>query len=140
MYSADNLRVLWELAKSGSPIDTARRLGVDRTTVTRRIDNLERSAGERLFDRSGSGWVLTEAGRRMLPYAEAIEAAAVNAFEDARGEGILKGEVRVVAPDGFGAYVPIPGLVPLCRRHTQLHVEVVTATVHAALTMRDWPA
>lgn len=138
MESADSLRYLLEVTRSGSLLDAARRLGVDRTTVTRRIASLERAVGERLFDRTGGGWQLTEAGRRMLPHAEAIDAAVVSAFEHTGGGAGLTGALRVVAPDGFGAYVLTPGLRPLIHEHHELDVAIVTATAHSVLTMRDF--
>lgn len=138
MDSADNLRFLLEVTRSGSLNDAARRLGVDRTTVTRRIAGLERASGERLFDRSGGAWQLTEAGRRMLPHAEAIDAAVAAAFANSEQRAGLRGALRIVAPDGFGAYVLTPGLRSLVGEHPELEVAVVTATVHGVLTTRDF--
>ncbi|MEN4479809.1 LysR family transcriptional regulator [Mycolicibacterium cosmeticum] len=138
MESADNLRYLLEVTRSGSPQDAARRLGVDRTTVTRRIASLERASGERLFDRSSGAWQLTDAGRRMLPHAEAIDAAVAAAFHDSERHQGLRGQLRIVASDGFGAYLLTPGLRPLIDEHPDLEVAVVTATAHGVLTMRDF--
>ncbi|GAS98549.1 bacterial regulatory helix-turn-helix protein, l ysR family protein [Mycolicibacterium canariasense] len=136
--SADNLRYLLEVTRSGSPQDAARRLGVDRTTVSRRIASLERASGDRLFDRSGGAWQLTDAGRRTLPHAEAIDAAVVSAFHDSERHQGLRGQLRIVASDGFGAYLLTPGLRPLIDEHPDLEIAVVTATAHGVLTMRDF--
>lgn len=139
MDAADNMRFMLEVARSGSVGDAARRLEVDRTTVVRRIASLERTAGERIFDRLGSGWQLTQAGRRILPYAEAVDAAVTAALVERTGhDDRLRGTFRLIAPDGFGAYVLTPKLGPLCRKHSELSVEVVTATAHAPLTIRDF--
>ena len=46
---------------------------LDPTTVGRRLMKLEDELGARLFDRTPSGYVLTDAGHRLLPRAERIE-------------------------------------------------------------------
>ncbi|WP_307789432.1 LysR substrate-binding domain-containing protein [Mycolicibacterium baixiangningiae] len=74
----------------------------------------------------------------MLPHAEAVDAAVVSAFEHTGADAGLSGGVRVVAPDGFGAYVLTPGLRPLIHEHPELDVAIVTATAHSVLTMRDF--
>src|SRR3546814_15525720 len=51
-------------------------LHVDATTVSRRVSTLEASLGQTLFERAPSGFVLTAAGRALVPHAEAMAAAA----------------------------------------------------------------
>lgn len=138
MPSADHLRYLLELSRTGRLIEAGRRLGVDHTTVSRRISALERESGERLFDRHTSGWQLTAAGARMLPHAVAVEAAVAAAYATTTPTDELTGSVRIVAPDGFGVYVLAPALPQLRARHPGLTVEVVTATSHDLLTVRDF--
>lgn len=139
MFSADNLRFFLEVARTGRLNEAARNLAVDHTTVGRRITTLEKSLGERLFDRSPGGWQLTEAGADLLPRAESVESAVIAAY-DARisGAGPLTGTVRIVTPDGFGAFVVAPQLVELRRRHPHLDVELVTATEHGSLSARHF--
>lgn len=137
MPSADNLRYLLELSRSGRLVEAGRRLGVDHTTVSRRISALERETGERLFDRHIAGWQLTGAGQRMLPYAESVEAAMAAAY-DTTNSATLTGAVRIVAPDGFGMYVLAPALSGLRAAHPGLVIEVVTATSQDPLTVREF--
>ena len=66
----DDLLVLLELSRVGRLTDVARRLAMDETTVSRRIARLEKTLGVRLVDRERDGWRLSEAGRRLLPYAD----------------------------------------------------------------------
>ncbi|MEV6139608.1 LysR family transcriptional regulator [Nocardia sp. NPDC051990] len=139
MATADSLRFFLQVARSGRLNEAARVLGVDHTTVGRRITALEKSFGYRLFDRAPHGWRLTEAGARLLPRAEAVEAAVIAAFESHDAAlGGLTGTVRIVAPDGFGAFVITPHLVDLRRRHPQLDVELVTATEHGSISARHF--
>lgn len=139
MFSADHLRFFLEVSRHGRLNEASRALGVDHTTVGRRITSLEKSAGQRLFDRTPTGWRLTEAGRRLVGYAETIESALLAAFEDQKSAiGPLTGSVRIAAPDGFGAFVLSPNLIGLRRAHPDLDVELVTATEHNALNTREF--
>ncbi|GAA1235901.1 LysR family transcriptional regulator [Prauserella halophila] len=138
MRNADDLKFLLELARTGRLVEAGRRLGVEHTTVARRIANLERQVGERLFDRLSSGWRLTERGRQLLPYAETIDSAMTAAFGDTGKAQTLSGTVRLAAPDGFGAYVLTPGLGRLREDHPDLAVEVTTATSNLSLGARDF--
>ncbi|MBU8809458.1 LysR family transcriptional regulator [Mycolicibacterium goodii] len=139
MFSADNLRYFLEVARTGRLNDAARNLGVDHTTVGRRITALEKSFGQRLFDRSPGGWQLTEAGADLFPHAETVESAVIAAYETRTSSaGPLTGTVRVATTDGFGAFVMAPRLVDLRRRHPHLDIEMVTATEHRSLTARHF--
>ncbi|WP_280422735.1 LysR family transcriptional regulator [Nocardia carnea] len=139
MVTADNLRFFLEVARTGRLNEAARALGVDHTTVGRRVTALEKSLGQRLFDRSPSRWRLTEAGERIVPHAEAVEAAVIAAY-DARPAafGPLTGSVRIVTPDGFGAFLVARHLVDLRRDHPQLDIELVTATDRESVAARHF--
>lgn len=139
MLSADNLRFFLEVARTGRLNEAARNLAVDHTTVGRRITTLEKTLGERLFDRSPGGWLLTEAGATLLPRAESVESAVLAAYDSrTSGVGPLTGTVRLATPDGFGAFVVAPHLVELRRRHPHLDIELVTATEHGSLSARHF--
>jgi DNA-binding transcriptional LysR family regulator len=137
----ENLRFMLETARTGKLREAALRLRVDETTVSRRISRLEKELGTRLFDRTPHGWRLTEPGRLLIPHAEAIESAASRALEAVASRGgELTGTARILAPDGFGAYVLIPGLQPLLTAHPRLDIEILTATTHDLITARDFDA
>lgn len=141
MFTADNMRYLLELSRTGRLADAAKRLGVDHTTVSRRITRLEKDTGTRLFDRGVSGgWQLTEAGRRLVPpHAEAVESAVLAALDETSSLGGLTGTVRIITPDGFGSFVLVPGLAALRSEHPPgLFTELVTSTTHDLLTGRDF--
>lgn len=139
MFSADNLRYFLEVARTGRLNDAARNLGVDHTTVGRRITALEKSIGQRLFDRSPGGWQLTEAGADLFPRAETVESAVIAAYETRRSSaGPLTGTVSVATTDGFGAFVLAPRLADLRRRHPHLDIEMATATEHRSLSARHF--
>ncbi|MEU1305774.1 LysR family transcriptional regulator [Streptomyces shenzhenensis] len=127
---ADDLRYLLAVARTGRMVVAADALGVDHTTVSRRIAALEKRLGLRLLERGSEGWVLTDAGKNVSEHARAIEEALVRVADAASGQGAssLHGTVRVSAPDGFGTVFATPALARVRRSHPGLQVELVTAT------------
>lgn len=139
MLSADDLLVFVEVARRGRVTEAARHLRINHTTVSRHIARLERDVDQRLFDRNSDGWTLTEAGTNLLVHAEAVDAALLAAQEECFDKGsALSGRVRIIAPDGFGTYLLLPGLAELRRLHPGLVVEIMTANRHATLTPREF--
>ncbi|KHL01329.1 LysR family transcriptional regulator [Sinomonas humi] len=139
MIQADDLRFFLEVARSRRLVAAARGLGVEHTTVGRRVTQLERAAGTRLFDRTPSGWELTEAGQRLVVHAEAIESSLLAASEElGSARGRLSGTLRIAAPDGFGAFVLSPGLGNLRAAYPDLTIEIVTATRLNLLATREF--
>ncbi|MGT2462426.1 LysR family transcriptional regulator [Sinomonas atrocyanea] len=139
MIQADDLRFFLEVVRTKRLVAAARALGVEHTTVGRRVSQLERAAGTRLFDRTPGGWELTEAGQGLLVHAEAIESALLAAAEElGSARGRLSGTLRIAAPDGFGAFVLSPGLGPLRADYPDLTVEVVTETRLSLLATREF--
>ncbi len=139
MLGADGFRFFLEVARAGRLNEAARVLEVDHTTVGRRITALERALGQRLFDRAPSGWRLTDAGKRLMPRAEAVESAVIAAYDtqDSAADA-LTGSIRIATTDGFGAFIIAPQLVGLRAGNPHLDVEIVTATVHDAVSERHF--
>ncbi len=73
----DNLRAVLHVVRAGSLGAAAQVLGVNYTTVSRRIAAAERSLGARLFDRRQSGYVPTAAGQEAARHAERMEAEEI---------------------------------------------------------------
>lgn len=138
MISADDLIYFLAVAQRGRLVRAATQLGVDHTTVSRRINALERSLGHRLFDRTERGWLLTSAGESLLNPAESVNTAVALAQERLGVGDALSGTVRVTCPDGFGTFLLAPSLGDFCRRHPDLSVEIVTATRHLDESVRGF--
>src|ERR1700755_3576079 len=73
--SADDLLVLLAVGRSGRYNTAAEELGLNHTTISRRIAALESSIGGRVLARVSGGWELTELGREALSAAEVVESA-----------------------------------------------------------------
>lgn len=121
----DNLRFFLELSRAGRLTTAARRLGVDHTTVSRRLQALEKSLGVALFIRDTSGYILTEAGRSLLPQVEMMEGASVRIEQALPNPGeSLSGQVRIGATEGYGTLVA-GQLSELSHRHPHLHLDLL---------------
>ncbi|WP_415973823.1 LysR family transcriptional regulator [Rhodococcus sp. 077-4] len=127
---ADDFRYLSAIARTGTRRSAAVFLGVDHTTVSRRIHALEKILDVRLIERGTNGWELTDIGRAVAEQARSIEESVQSAVDAAQGNSgnTLRGTVRVIAPDGFGTLVVTPALARLRLRHPDLSVELLTAT------------
>ncbi|MEC3918966.1 LysR family transcriptional regulator [Nocardia sp. CDC160] len=128
--SPDDLLVLLSVGRTGRYVSAAEELGINHTTISRRIAALEQALGGRVLIRGAGGWELTDLGREALTAAEAIESAVRSLTSDTP---TLEGVVRMSATDGFSAYVAAPAIADVQRRHPKLAVEIVTATRLASL-------
>ena len=116
----DDLRYLLAVQREGSLAAAGRALGVDQTTVGRRLQAMEAALGARLLERGVRGCHLTEAGLRACQAGEGIEASLRDLDRDiARVDERLQGVVRIATAGGF---VPVlaPLLVALQRQHPHL--------------------
>lgn len=130
---ADDLLVLLAVGRTGRYVTAAEQLGINHTTISRRIAALEQAIGARVLVRVGSSWELTDRGREVLAAAEAIE-AAVHSLDTGPGRSpTLAGVVRISATDGFSAYIAAPAAAQVQRRHPDVSVEIVATTRRASL-------
>jgi DNA-binding transcriptional LysR family regulator len=131
----DDLRYLLALANTGRLAAAANQLGVDHSTVSRRLRALERSLGAKLFERSVEGWELTGFGRMVVERARPIEDAVKGVVQVADGAAAdtIAGNFRITAPDGFGTAFVVPALARLRRQHPSLQVELLTETRQLSL-------
>ncbi|MEM6990965.1 MAG: LysR family transcriptional regulator [Myxococcota bacterium] len=134
----DDLRVLLALSRHGSLKRSAEALGVNISTVSRRLDALEASTGAHLFDRTPAGVHATAAAEQLLPFAEAMESAAAGL---AHGLGALEtepeGDVCITAPPGLVDQFLAPALPRLTRDHPGLRITIVSSIAYADLTRRE---
>lgn len=79
-------------------------LGYAQSSVTGHVRALEEEAGQPLFERLGKRVALTEAGRRLLPYAAKILALADEAGRATRAGGSFSGTLRIASPESLLAY------------------------------------
>jgi DNA-binding transcriptional LysR family regulator len=124
MFDWDDLRVFIAAARAESASGAAQRLGLDASTVGRRIAALEASLKATLFVRSAKGLRLTATGARLLEAGLSAE-TAMNAAAEVGEQDIVGGAIRISASEGFGGRVLAPALPRLRARHPGLSVELV---------------
>ena len=132
MLNPNDLLVLLEVARSGTLSAAGAALGIDHSTVSRRLSALESELGKPVVSRSVHGCDVTEFGRALLDRAEQIEQALVGLRDvDApvnAGHPQFSGLVRVLAPEAFGACFVAPVFARMHQEFSAVSLELVTAT------------
>jgi len=133
-----DLRFFLELTRAGTLSGAARRLGVEHSTVSRRIHRLEAEFKTPLFDRRREGYELTEVGQSLLPHAEAMESSVLAAAEELGAtHAAARGVVRLGAPEVFGSRVIAPRIGPLLDDNPDLRVDLLLLPRYANLANRE---
>lgn len=133
----DDIKVFLAVARLGTISKAGARLGIEHSTVSRRIDRLEKSVGSVLFDRMRSGYRLTETGQSLIPFAEKMEDALIEAEEGLEKTQHAEGAVRVGTPEAFGIYVMSPRLVDFHHRHPGIRIELMAQPQFPSLVTRE---
>ncbi len=125
----DDVRVFLAAFRDGSLGVAAGHLGVDVSTVSRRLGAFEHALGGRLFDRTRQGLIRLEAAEALLPAAEAMEAAHGRLTRDASAtRAEAKGVVRLSVAPGMADVFIAPALPALRARHPHITLELDAST------------
>lgn len=121
-----DLELVLHVAEAGSVSSASHTLGVEQSTLSRRLDRLERRLGGSLFVRSRRGASVTPIGERLLPHARAAQQAFEAAQRTVQAQlGAVAGRVRIAMPEALAEHVFVPRLSVLRRRYPNLAVELV---------------
>jgi len=112
----EDLRTFVEVADAGGVSPAARRLGLAKSIVSRRLAKLENELGVQLLARTTRGAALTEAGVTFREHAARMCAELEAAREEILPAGELRGRLRLAAPSSFGPEYFAPALAQLARR------------------------
>ncbi|NCT71493.1 MAG: LysR family transcriptional regulator [Xanthomonadaceae bacterium] len=118
----EELRTFVEVADAGGVSPAARRLGVSKSIVSRRLARLEEELGAQLLARTTRGAALTEAGAIFREHAARACSEIDTARDTILPAGDLRGRLRVAAPLSFGPTHFASVFAEMARRHPQLHV------------------
>jgi DNA-binding transcriptional LysR family regulator len=138
-FDWNDLKHLLAVARHGSTLAAGRALGVDQSTVQRRLVELERRIGQSLVQRQPTGYRLTEFGLEMLPFAEAVE-RSVQAFErQLRTLGTdTAGVIRLTCPEPIVNRIMQTGLLDRFHAlHPALRVQFVMSDKYIDLSQGD---
>ncbi|KQT50231.1 LysR family transcriptional regulator [Methylobacterium sp. Leaf456] len=120
----EELRTFVELAEAGGVTAAARRLGVSKSIVSRRLARLEADLGVQLLARTTRGAALTEAGATFREHAAKVCAEIDRARDAILPAGEVRGRLRVAAPLSFGPTHLAAVFADMARRHPQLQLQV----------------
>ena len=122
----DDVRVFLAVARAASLSGAGKHLRIDPATVGRRIARLELEIATALFVKSPQGYVLTNAGQRLMERAETVE-AAMQAASDVLNTTSeeLSGQIRLGAPDGCANYLLPQVCAAICADHPDLDIQIV---------------
>lgn len=118
----DDLRAFLQVADAGGVAAGARRLGLPKSLVSRRLVRLEKELGVQLLARSARGALLTEAGMTYREHAARISSELDAAEQAVSPDGAVRGTLCIAAPLSFGPSHLAPVLAELAKRHPMLHV------------------
>ncbi len=133
-----DIRVFLYVARAGQMAGASRSLGIDHSTISRRIARLEEGTGAALFDRAGRRLSLTEQGRALLAAAEKLEAIIIRdvlSLGEAQRE--IGGRVRIGTTEGLGAHYLASRLPALLQAQPALELELVALPRTYSLGMRE---
>ena len=111
-------------------------MGVDATTVGRRLRRLEARLGQTLFEQTREGQVLTEAGEALLAAVEQMAQTAATIGEGG-GEGGLSGTLRISVSEGFGTWFLASRLPEFARAHPGLTLDLVASSGFLSPSKRE---
>jgi DNA-binding transcriptional LysR family regulator len=129
----EDLRSFVEVADAGGVSPAARRLGISKSMVSRRLARLEADLGTQLLARTTRGAALTEAGATFRDHAARVVAEIELARETIGPAGALRGRLRVAAPLSFGPTHFAHVLADMAARHPALHLHASYTDRHVDL-------
>lgn len=134
----EDLRYVLAVADARSLASAARALGVNHTTVLRRVNAFEQRLGLRLFDRLPAGYALTGGGEELLATARSMSATVTALERRLAGQDLrLEGTLRVTTTDTLMASVLPPLIARFRLAHPGILIEIATTNALANLTRRD---
>ncbi|VAW87626.1 Transcriptional regulator, LysR family [hydrothermal vent metagenome] len=140
MHSLDwnDLRFFLAVAEQGSLSAASKILNVNHSTVFRRINQLEKSIGVRLFERLADGYQLTQAGEDMAQHVarmrNEVDALTLQvAGKDFQPAGI----VRITAPSSLAYYYISYYLKFFCKKYPGISVELNVSNENLDISRRE---
>ena len=133
----DDVRYFLEVTRAESMSQAANRLGVNHTTVSRRIAALVQQLGKKLFDRD-NGWAVSPVGERLVEFAESMAEEAHNIERQVLADSHeLSGLLRVTSADPCVELMMMPTIRRFLTRYPEIKLEVIATAEELDLTSRE---
>lgn len=133
----DDIRYFLEVVRSDSMSQAAKQLGVNHTTVSRRLAALEEQLGKKLFDRE-NGWAISPVGERLVNYAESMAEEANNIARQVLADSHeLSGLLRVTSADPCVDLMMMPTIKKFISAYPEVELEVIDTAEEVDLSSRE---
>lgn len=134
----DDFRLVKIIAEANGLAGAADRLGVNHSTVFRRLGQMEEGLGVKLFERHRTGYVLTPAGEEMTALAEQMEENVTSFTRKLAGQAVAPaGELRVTTNDAQLVYLLTDIFARFIKACPEMRLDVVLANQYLNLSKRD---
>ena len=138
MVEWDDIRYFLAVARAGSVRAAAEGLGVYHSTVLRRIAQLEKRLGARMFEKLPSGYRVTAAGEEVLELAIQMEASSHQLETRVFGrDQSVRGLLRVTLAPTLATHLLMPDFADFARLHPDIEMEILSSGELANLTNRE---
>ena len=132
------MKVLLALSRKGSARAAAKELHVSNSTVTRRLDEMERNLNTHLFDRTPDGYKMTASAEQLLPTAEHVEEIIMAAERKiSGGDQQLDGNIRLTLPDVQAMGFLVERLASFAEQYPGIELELLPSTDALDLSRRE---
>lgn len=137
-FDWNDIPLLLALARDGSMSAAGRSLGVDPSTISRRLVAAEAALKTRLFIRDAAGYRATEAGQIFLGYAERVYGDVKSMLLDTccEAEGV-SGAVRLTSIDFLFSHWLVDHMPALLQQYPQLQLHLLVGNHALSFTRRE---
>ena len=137
-FDWNDIPLILALARSGSMSATGRQLGVDASTISRRIAAAEKSLKLRLFIRDNTGYQLTDAGQVFVQHGEAVYGNVQSMLQASSQEAdATAGPVNITSIDFLFDYWLLEHVPALHAQHPQLQLTLQAENQNLSFTRRE---
>lgn len=134
----DDYRIFIALAEAGSLLQAGKNLGVQHSTVLRRINSLEKRLDARLFERLKTGYILTASGEKMLETVQHLKDEIYHAERGVLGEDVkLSGTIKISTTDTIGYFWLPEKIAAFKKQYPDIILDIDITTRHTNLTRRE---
>ena len=134
----DDFRLIKAVADARGLPAAAAQIGVNHSTVFRRLKQIEEALGTTLFERHRTGYALTPTGEEMVALASRLDAEITAVGRKLAGrEPAPAGELRVTTPDSLLIHLLMPMFAAFRERYPDVRLDVVLSNQALNLSKRD---
>lgn len=134
----DDFRLIKAVAEAKGLPAAAAQIGVNHSTVFRRLKQIEETLGTTLFERHRTGYALTLAGEELAALAQRLDDEIASTGRRLAGrEPTPCGELRITTPDSLLVHLLIPMMADFRRCYPQVQLDIVLSNQALNLSRRD---